>query len=483
MSPEKKLADRRPSQTKIVATVGPASADVDDLTGLIDAGVDVFRVNTAHGSREEHQQRVDDIREASRRSGNPVAILVDLAGPKIRLGELRGDELECLPGERIQFVRGDVSDDPVRLVTTYGPLIDELNAGDRVMLADGTVSLIVEQVDDNAATCRIVQGGTVRSRQGVNLPGVKLSVPCLTERDRDNAAWAAQSGIDFVGLSFVRSANDVHELKAIVGTDESAPWVIAKIEKPEALDDLDAIVDAADGIMVARGDLGVEIDIAEVAVVQKRIVATCRDARKPVIIATQMLDSMQRSRLPTRAEVTDVANAVLDGADACMLSGETAVGQYPRECVEMMHRIALATESVGRHQQLRNADNSHRAGGNAVNEATARAAGLIAEQLNARMIVVASALGETALIVSKNRHFIPTIGASNSETTLRRMCLFWGIIPLPAVPAEDNDELLDHVVRWSRSLNDINAGDRIVLISGTGINPGHHNMIVVHEIE
>ena len=229
------------------------------------------------------------------------------------------------------------------MTATYETLIDELHPGDRVMLADGAVELRVENKTADAAVCRVVQGGTFRSRQGINLPGVKLSAPALGEKDRDNARWAAAAGVDYLGLSFVRKVEDVQDLKSLLQSAGGTCRVIAKIEKPEALEMLDAIVAAADGIMVARGDLGVEIDIAQVPLVQKRIIALCNRARKPVIIATQMLESMHHSRLPTRAEVTDVANAILDGADACMLSGETAVGEYPREAVEMMHRIALAT--------------------------------------------------------------------------------------------------------------------------------------------
>ena len=483
MSSESKLHDPRPSQTKIVATVGPACGQTDAFVDLLRAGVDVFRVNMAHGSREEHQRRVDDIREASRTVGWPVAILVDLAGPKIRLGELPEGQLDCVAGATLRFVRVQDAADPSGLVTNYEPLVDELEAGDRVMLADGTVALLVEHVDDHGATCRVIQGGTIRSRQGVNLPGVKLSVPCLTPQDRDNAAWAARAGVDFIGLSFVRQADDVLQLKAILAAENAECQVIAKIEKPEALDNLDAIVDAADGIMVARGDLGVEIDIARVAVVQKQIIAACRRARKPVIVATQMLDSMHQSRLPTRAEVTDVANAILDGADACMLSGETAIGRYPRQVVEMMHRIALATESLARERSPEVGMDDRPGGRDEIMEATTYAAGRMAETLHARMIVVASASGETAVRISQNRHFVPTVGVSNSEATLRRMCLYWGIIPVSGTPTDGSDKLLDHVINWGRGVGCLVPGDRIVLVSGTGMSASRHNVIVVHHVE
>ncbi|MCX7670983.1 MAG: pyruvate kinase, partial [Anaerolineae bacterium] len=328
--------ERRPSHTKIVATVGPACEGVEKLGELIAAGVDVFRINTAHGSRQDHERLLGQIREAGRRAAMPVAVLADLAGPKIRLGELPGGSHALAVGDRVRFVRGTTSPASGEWTTTYAPLTDELRAGDRVVLADGMAALIVEQVDPRGAVCRVVQSGVVRSRQGVNLPGAKLSVPAMNDQDRDNAAWAASQGVDFVGLSFVRTAADVEELRTLLGQHGAETQIIAKIEKPEAVENFDSLIAAADGIMVARGDLGVEIDIALVPMIQKRIIRACRRARKPVIVATQMLDSMQHSRLPTRAEATDVANAILDGADACMLSGETAIGEYPREAVEMM---------------------------------------------------------------------------------------------------------------------------------------------------
>jgi pyruvate kinase len=509
----------RDSQTKIVATVGPACDGEEKLTELILAGVDVFRLNMAHADHRQQDGRLAMIRSAAAKVGREVAVLVDLAGPKMRLGELPGGQLLCNTGDSVRFVRTvaggqsaevapSVDGTSLRttattpeLTTTYDPLIDELQPGDRVMLADGIVSLVVEKVDNVSAECRILQSGLIRSRQGVNLPGVKLSVAALSGVDRENAAWAAQKGIDFVGLSFVRRPEDVLELKALLASARPAdsatdgPQVIAKIEKPEALEALAAIVAAADGVMVARGDLGVEIDIAQVAVAQKRIIAECRQQRKPVIIATQMLDSMQHSRLPTRAEVTDVSNAILDGADACMLSGETAVGEYPRETVEMMNRIALAAEPLcsRRAEGANTGDNcgengstrgSRAANGQSlITDAVAYQAGMLAEQLHARLIVVASASGATALSVAKNRFRVPTIGVSDSVATLRRMCLFWGLIPLASAPVNDSRALVAFVSAWGKQNGLLASGDRIVLIAGTKTAMTAHNLIVVHELE
>ena len=479
------LIESRPSHTKIVATIGPASSSKEQLVSLLKAGVDVFRLNMAHGGPAEQEPRLAAIRAASETVGRPVAVLADLAGPKIRLGEIAGDELTCNADDQLRFVRSSsVATSPLTLTTTYEPLLDELAVGDRVLLADGTVSLTVEAVDADSALCRVVQPGVIRSRQGVNLPGVRLSVEALGSMDRQNAVWAAKNGLDFVGLSFVRKADDVQQLKSLLAQHNPEVQVVAKIEKPEALDDLEAIAAAADGVMVARGDLGVEIDIAQVAMAQKQIITACNRLRKPVIVATQMLDSMTHSRIPTRAEVADVSNAILDGADACMLSGETAIGQYPRETVTMMHRIALAAERL--HSPPAGISplplGEETRADNPITEATVSAAGQIAEQLGVKVVVVATGSGATALSMAKNHRFVPTLGVSDSPTTLRRMCLYWGVIPLAGAPTDDSAALLRHVTDLGRAEGLLDTGDRIVLIAGTGLSVTRHNMIVVHEL-
>ena len=478
------LSDRtRNSQTKIVATVGPASNTLERLVELIEAGVDVFRINTAHGDKEQHAKRIADIRAASQKTGRVAAILLDLAGPKMRLGELPSGQIDCSVGMRLRFVRGNSSSQPNELTTTYEPLIDELKIGDRVMLADGTVGLEVIAEDNESATCKVFQQGIVRSRQGINLPGVKLSVPTLGERDRDFAKWGIEQGVDFLSLSFVRSPDDIKQLREIVESAQSTAHVIAKIEKPEAIEHLESIVEATDGVMVARGDLGVEIDIADVPVIQKHIIATCRRHAKPVIVATQMLDSMQDSTLPTRAEATDVANAILDGADACMLSGETAIGQFPVESVKMMHRIASATEPQLRWL-ARESGASTAAIPNVppITDATTYGAGRIAEKLDAEMLIVASASGRSAKTISSRRLLVPTIGVSDSDVVLRRMCLFWGVTPLSDAPTDDAAKLMDHVVQLGQQEGLLKEGDRIVMIAGTGLKVTRHNLIQVHQL-
>ncbi len=519
------IVESRPSRTKIVATVGPASSSREKLEALLEAGADVFRLNMAHGGPAEQEAPLAAIRAAAESLGRPAAVLTDLAGPKIRMGEIPGDQLTLNADDRVRFVRLSNPiprpQSPVELTTTYEPLLDELAVGDRVLLADGTVSLTVERVDSAGAVCRVVQPGVVRSRQGVNLPGVKISAGALGEADRRNAVWAAENNVDFVGLSFVRRPEEVRELKSLLAEHNPETQVIAKIEKPEALERLDEIVAAADGAMVARGDLGVEIDIARVAMAQKEIIAACNRRRKPVIVATQMLDSMTHSRAPTRAEVADVSNAILDGADACMLSGETAVGEYPREAVKMMHRIAMQTElarpaapspleysrrpatagnsrrptasgsSGGEklpHTDRRLLASGHSAGEphsalNPITEITVAAAGRIAEELDAKVVIAATSSGATALSMAKNRRFVFTVGVSDSPATLRRMCLYWGVIPLAGAPTGDSAALLRYVVDLGREEKLLTSGDRVVLIAGTGLAVTRHNMIVVHEVQ
>ena len=328
-----KYAEGSLVKTKIVATVGPASASYEKLTELVLAGVDVFRLNFAHGTYEWFDQVVGWIRQVSAKLDQPIAILADLAGPKIRLGELPPEGIRCRQGARMEFVHHPEPGRLDQFTCTYESLIDDLRPGDRVLLADGSVSLRVIEQDSQAGVvvCEVVQPGLVRSRQGVNLPGAVLSTPSVTEKDQQDLTWALDHEIDYIGLSFVRSAEDIRNLKKRISMHptKTPPWIVAKIEKPEAIANLEQIVIETDAVMVARGDLGVEADIFRVPALQKQIIRLCNEHRTPVITATQMLDSMQKNEIPTRAEASDVFNAVLDGTDAVMLSGETAAGDYP----------------------------------------------------------------------------------------------------------------------------------------------------------
>lgn len=470
------------ARTKIVATVGPACNTVEKLGRLIKAGVSVFRLNTAHGTEQSRTENLTAIRAASKEVGIEVGVLVDLAGPKIRLGELHTDPTDCIPGETFRFVRGDKPAAANELTCTYSSLVQELQVGDSVMLADGTVSMAVIGKSNDEVRCKVVGGGLIRSRQGINLPGAKLSVASLTEADMTNVMWASKHDIDFVSLSFVRSAVNVLLLKELLQAQGCRAMVIAKIEKPEALLHLKEIVAAADGVMVARGDLGVEIDVAEIAVAQKRIVRECQEQGKPVIVATQMLDSMHHNRRPTRAEATDVANAILDGADACMLSGETAIGEFPVEAVETMNRIALATEPLLKEAgyQLREvqAKDVH-----PITAAAVQGTAVIAEQLGAKLVVVATRGGGTCRLRSKQRDFVPTIGASDSLSVLRRLTLFWGVTPLAGAPVHDGPALREFVDQWGRSQGLLAPGDRVLFVTGTNFYPLAQNLLVIHEVE
>ncbi len=474
-----------------MATVGPACSDRAALAQLVDAGVDVFRLNMAHAGPAEQQKHLADIRAISSMIDEPIAILVDLAGPKIRLGKVANDRLFCEIGKEFYLISGGEPQAPNELTSTYPLLVDELHDGHRVMLADGTVAMQVVAKEEGRVRMRVVQRGTIRSRQGINLPGVVLSVPAISESDREHAIWASKTGVDFIGLSFVRSPDDVRQLKDIVRENSSTARVVAKIEKSEALEQLDEIVVAADAVMVARGDLGVEIDVAQMPIEQKRIIAVCHRHRRPVIIATQMLDSMQDSPRPTRAEATDVANAILDGADACMLSGETAVGNYPLEAVEMMNRIALATESSLRGR-LPKAPEGTSKELHGITQAAVRAAGQMAHDLDAKLVFVASHSGRTALALSQHRSYVPTIGVSSSEATLRQMCLYWGVEPHRGAPARDLQELIKHADEWACRAGYAKKGDRIVIVGGSHLAAGPnydamaggvHDVVLVHEIE
>lgn len=493
LSPIMQTSDelRSRARTKIIATIGPASSDPAMIAALARAGADVFRLNMAHGGPDDQQPHVDAIRRVSEELNTPIAILADLGGPKIRLGDLPGDRMLCETDAEFTFVAGEQPSGPNELTCTYEPLVDELSVGDMVMLADGTVSLRVVAKEPGKAHTVVVQRGVVRSRQGINLPGVKLSAPAISVTDHQHAIWAAKAGIDYVSLSFVRAPDEVRALRDILRSAGSRAPIVSKIEKREAIDRLDEIVEASDAVMVARGDLGVEIDVAEMPVEQKRIVNVCHRYQKPAIIATQMLDSMHDSTRPKRSEVTDVANAVLDGADACMLSGETAIGKYPLEAVQMMNRICLATEQSIADRPPKDESNP-KPSLHQITRAVVHGAGEMAYALKAKLVFCASHSGATALGLSQQRSFVPTIGVSTSEKTLRKMCLYWGVTPLRNAPAQDMQQLIRHADRWACAVGLAQKGDRIIIVGGSHLTAGTdakematgvHDVVIVHEVE
>jgi len=473
------------SKTKIIATVGPACASPDVLRQLVEAGVHIFRLNFAHGGHDEMARHVGNIRKLGDELDRPIGILGDLGGPKIRLGDLPGGMLQLDPEERYAFVGEEDPQDPKTLTTTHDGLLGALQVGNRVLLADGMVSLRVVEKSPRRAVCVVERPGTVRSGQGVNLPGVRLSLPTLTDKDGADLEWMMAHEIDFVGLSFVRSADDVRELRRRIGAiePERAPLIVAKIEKREAVDQLDEILGETDAVMVARGDLGVDVDVAEVPLIQKRIIRACNRHQVPVITATQMLDSMERNPLPTRAEASDVANAVLDGTDAVMLSGETAIGEHPLASAQVMHRIVCEAEGMVAPGRETVFEASSRNIATQMTRAVAQSALHAAEEIGARLIAVVTWSGRTAVAVSALRNTMPILAITGSRHTARRLSIAWGV---SALATERFDaaprELLDLVVGWGREQDLLEAGDRIVLVGTTDWTQDGKNLMVVQTI-
>lgn len=484
---EQKEHPRRLVKTRIVATVGPACADEETLGQLIAAGVDVFRLNFAHGSHEWLSDILNRIRTVSTELRIPVGVLGDLSGPKIRLGEIDGGEVECAENAVFRFVREPIEGDSSALTCTYEKLIDDVSPGDRILLADGTVAMVVieESADGQTVTCRVSEPGRIRSRQGVNLPGVRLSTPSLTEKDRSDLMWALDNHLDFIGLSFVRKADDILELKQLIAdhSGDHKPIVVAKIEKTEAIADLDNILDATDAVMVARGDLGVEAEISRVPILQKEIIRRANRARIPVITATQMLDSMTQNDLPTRAEVSDVANAVIDGTDAVMLSGETAIGVHPVACVEMMQNIIDEADPFVRRGEFGDCESQQSRLATPVTEALSLGATAVAEKLDADLIVIATNTGRTALALSRLRGQVPILAVTHRTDTLGRICLYWGVTAIQSkLVRQSADALLQYVVQWGMENDVLRSGHKIIVVGHTNWLGEGHDMMMVHVV-
>ncbi|HBL43705.1 MAG TPA: pyruvate kinase [Planctomycetaceae bacterium] len=489
MMNDKHYAEHPLVKTKIIATVWPASDSREMLQNLIIAGVDLFRLNFAHGKHEALAEIVKNIHEISTEMEKPIGILGDLSGPKIRLGVLPGNEITCRKNMRFRFIQGEESDNPQELTCTYESLIGDLRVGDPVLLADGMVAMrVVEKSPDDAfVECVVEREGIIRSKQGVNLPGVQLSTPCLTEKDLNDLAWAVSHGLDYIGLSFVRSAHDITRLKEEIEklNPEVAPHIVAKIEKIEAVSDIEQILKLTDAVMVARGDLGVEVDIERVPVIQKRIIHLCNQYRIPVITATQMLDSMQFNTFPTRAEASDVANAVLDGSDAVMLSGETAVGVSPLAAVEMMSRIVReAARILSSNLHSDEITSNRRLYAREVTEAVTMGAGITAEKLDADLMVTCTHEGKTAMALSKQRRTVPTVALTDRPETARRMTLYWGVTSLLTdVVDKSPSKILKFIDNYGKKHGFLSTGSQIVLISGTDWTSQGHDMLLVHEVK
>ncbi len=446
-------------RTKIVATIGPASSSEEALARIIEAGMDGARLNFSHGAHEDHAENARRLRSAQAAADRPLALIADLQGPKLRIGEL-AQKISLTKGESI-VVAGDGS---------------VLEPGQDVLVDDGLVRLRVERVEAGRAFCRVVTAGVIEAHKGVNVPGIQLPVPSLTSKDLADLDLAIELGVDYVAQSFVRSRADVAALRARLEEAGSGAWVIAKIELKEAVDSFEDILDEADAVMIARGDLGVEIGVAEVPLVQKRIILGALDRGKPAITATQMLESMVHHAEPTRAEASDVANAILDGTSAVMLSAETAVGEYPIEAVETMARIARAIEpSLGYRHQLPGAAEAPTVG-----RAMSNAACDLAEALGAKAILVPTFTGRTASAVARLRPLRPILALTHVNISLQHMAIEWGVTPLEIPESTDVEDLFGSAIAAARASGLVEPGDRIVLTAGTAVNiPGSTNIIKV----
>jgi pyruvate kinase len=467
-------------RTKIVATIGPASRDPRVLERLIRAGVDVLRLNFSHGTHEEHAQVVRAAREIETRLGRPLALLQDLSGPKIRTGRMAGGEVELRAGERVAITTDEsVVGTPELISTTYDTLPADVEEGSRILLDDGNLELRVLRTEAGRVEAEVVEGGPLRSHKGMNLPGVRMSVPALTEKDRRDLAFGLEQGVDYVALSFVREAADVEEIKGLIRSLDHDVPVIAKIEKPEAVENLAAILEVTDGVMVARGDLGVEIGTEEVPTVQKKIIAAANAAGRVVITATQMLESMIDHPRPTRAEASDVANAILDGTDAVMLSGESAVGRFPVQTVETMARIADYTEE---HAAGRDADSLSCGPGTAITRSLARVAASVAEELGCKMIMALTDSGITARLASGFRPRMPVVAVTYHETVCRQLALWWGVVPVQRREVDSTDELQATAEARLKASGLAERGDLILVLSGQSDLAAATNMLRVHEV-
>jgi len=465
-------------KTKIIATLGPGSDSPQTIAALIDAGVDVFRLNFSHGTIDAHAERLARIRAAAVAKGAVVAVMADLCGPKIRLGAIAGGGVDLKPGDRLDLVAGDLVGDCRRVSTNRPQLVGEVGVGHRILIDDGNVRLRVERVDATALHCVCEVGGRISDRKGVNLPDSDLAISALTAKDRADLAWIVGTDIDYVAQSFVRSAADLVELRALLPRG-SAIQVIAKVETRHAIGKLDEIISAADAVLVARGDLGVEMDPAGVPLLQKDMARRCQTTAKPVIVATQMLQSMVDRPTPTRAEVSDVANAILDNADAVMLSAETAVGPYPTEAVRVMGRVAEMTESWqagAPTAALVQSRDSRR-----VTTSVAHGASILARELGAKLVAVWTETGRTARLLSKHRVPATIVGLSPDAHVCRRMALYYGVCPLQLVRNPSTGVMVREVDAALKAAGLAATGDTILIIAGTHLDdPGATNALLIH---
>jgi len=481
-------------KTKIICTIGPATKNETDLKRMIKSGMDIARINASHSDPDEVTGLVNKIRKISKKYGKNTAIILDLQGPKIRIGQL-GDKIYLSGKQKVVFTTENMKDldysgDETVITVNYDRFIDDIKEGNPIFIDDGLIECRVLQINKakKFAVCEVVTGGLLGSCKGINLPGVTVSIDSVTEKDIRFLNLGLELDVDFIAQSFVRNSRDVQEIKKIIKKKNGHAMVIAKIEKHEAVNNFDDILESADAIMVARGDLGIEINAEDIPHLQKEFIAKTNMAGKPVITATQMLDSMIRNPRPTRAEVSDVANAIIDGSDAVMLSGETAVGRYPMESLEMMVKIINKTEASLDYDLLLKKRYARKgewgACDNAITSAISFASVEIATILNAKAIISSTDSGHTARQVSKNKPRSIIIGASSNDRVVRQLMISWGVIPVKTTPAKNIDIMIDESINAPKKLKYIKPGDRVVITAGVMVNkPGSTNLINVREVK
>ncbi len=468
-------------KTKVVCTIGPASENYDILMKLIESGMNVARLNFSHGNQDEHRSRIEMIQQASEDSDMPIAIMLDTKGPEIRTGKFKMDIVELMQGDHFTITTRDVEGDQNICSVSYSGIVQDVKVGDRILIDDGLVSLkIMEIPNETDILCLVENQGEIKDHKGVNLPGVKTNLPAITDKDISDIQFGIEMGVDFIAASFVRKAEDVLEIRKIL-EDHGADHIkiIPKIENQEGVDNLDEIIEVSDGIMVARGDLGVEVPTEEIAIIQKDMIHRCNMVGKPVITATQMLDSMIRNPRPTRAEVTDVSNAIFDGSDAIMLSGETAAGKYPVEAVETMARIAKRTEQAIEYQKELHERST---GANlSVTDAISYSTCTTAMSLGAAAIITATSSGHTARMVSKFRPSSQIIAVTTSERVRRQLALSWGVYSITMDEMESTDDIINVSVMNALKEKYIEPGDLVVITAGVPVGvAGTTNLIKVH---
>jgi len=468
-------------KTKIVCTIGPATNSEEKITQLIQAGMNVARLNFSHSTHKEHKSVIEIIRRVSKKLKKPVAILQDLQGPKLRVRKIKNGFVHLKTGSKIVVGIKDILGDEKQVSTTYKDLVNDVKVEDTILLDDGLIRLKVEQLKIDSVVCRIEEGGTLSDFKGINLPGVNISQPSVTEKDLRDLQFGIDEGVDFIALSFVRSADVILQTKEFIAKYNKVISVIAKIEKPEAVKNLEKIIEAADGAMIARGDLGVEMPLEKIPTLQKEIIRVCMEKGKPVITATQMLESMRQHSRPTRAEVSDVANAIFDSTDAVMLSSETAIGQFPIGTVKIMNKIICEAEKISdkKFSQIFQQQGEDRT----IADAVANSACEAADLLNVKAIVSFTFSGFTARMVSKYRPNIDIYALTSSEIVQQQLCLSWGITPLKMDYFESIDEVIKQTEIMLLEKEVVKIGDRIVVLLGTPIfTKGTTNLMKVHVV-